>query len=153
MGAGNPLTSSSQKWRRAFNEVPASRYFRLSEVGFPIRCQKTVSSMARSSFRFGCPKILHRRSAQEIASRSLQSKVKARREKFFEIEINHDAAAGGNVSLRLGNRLMGGASRSDPLTSSFAPGKANVAADLEADRATSHHATEASRTAASRNLS
>ena len=34
-------------------------------------------------------------------------------EKFFEIKVNHDAVAFGNVSLRLGHRLMGGASRSE----------------------------------------
>src|ERR1700726_1589904 len=32
--------------------------------------------------------------------------------KFFEIKVNHDAVARGNVSLRLGDRLMSGASRS-----------------------------------------
>jgi hypothetical protein len=37
-------------------------------------------------------------------------------EKFFEIEVNHDAVARGNVSLRLGHRLMGGASRSEAVT-------------------------------------
>src|SRR4029077_6549163 len=34
-------------------------------------------------------------------------------EEFFEIKVNHDAVACGNVSLRLGYRLMGGASRSE----------------------------------------
>jgi hypothetical protein len=34
-------------------------------------------------------------------------------EKFFEIEVDHDAAAFGNVSLRLGHRLMSGTSRSE----------------------------------------
>jgi hypothetical protein len=34
-------------------------------------------------------------------------------EKFFEIKVNHDAVARGNVSLRLGHRLMSGASRSE----------------------------------------
>ena len=29
-------------------------------------------------------------------------------EKFFEIKVNHDAVAPGNVSLRLGHRLMSG---------------------------------------------
>src|SRR6266436_3609615 len=37
-------------------------------------------------------------------------------EEFFEIEVNHDAVARGNVLLRLGNRLMGGASRSEAVT-------------------------------------
>jgi hypothetical protein len=37
-------------------------------------------------------------------------------QKFFEIEVNHDAVAFGNVSLRLGHRLMGGASRSEAVT-------------------------------------
>src|SRR2546430_16142482 len=37
-------------------------------------------------------------------------------EKFFEIEVNHDAVARGNVSLRLRHRLMGGASRSEAVT-------------------------------------
>src|SRR5258708_30163546 len=32
-------------------------------------------------------------------------------EKFFEIKVNHDAVARGNVSLRLGHRLMSGTSR------------------------------------------
>src|ERR1700692_1730874 len=34
-------------------------------------------------------------------------------EKFFEIEVNHNAVARGNVSLRLGHRLMSGTSRSE----------------------------------------
>ena len=34
-------------------------------------------------------------------------------EKFFEIEVNHDAVARGNVLLRLGHRLMSGTSRSE----------------------------------------
>src|SRR5207253_2329410 len=34
-------------------------------------------------------------------------------EKFFEIKVNHDAVARGNILLRLGYRLMGGASRSE----------------------------------------
>ena len=33
-------------------------------------------------------------------------------EKFFEIKVNHDAVARGSVSLRLGDSLMSGASRS-----------------------------------------
>src|SRR5437667_5451817 len=37
-------------------------------------------------------------------------------EKFFEIKVNHDTVARGNVSLRLGHRLMGGASRSKAVT-------------------------------------
>src|SRR5229473_1970082 len=37
-------------------------------------------------------------------------------EKFFEIKVNHDVVARGNVSLRLGHRLMGGASRSEAVT-------------------------------------
>ena len=37
-------------------------------------------------------------------------------EKFFEIEVNHDAVALGNVALRLGHRLVGGASRSEAVT-------------------------------------
>jgi site-specific DNA recombinase len=37
-------------------------------------------------------------------------------EKFFEIKINHYAVALGNVLLRLGHRLMGGASRSEAVT-------------------------------------
>src|SRR5882762_348260 len=37
-------------------------------------------------------------------------------EKFLEIKVNHDAVARGNVSLRLGHRLMGGASRSEAVT-------------------------------------
>jgi hypothetical protein len=37
-------------------------------------------------------------------------------EEFFEIQVNHDAVARGNVSLRLGHRLMGGASRSEAVT-------------------------------------
>jgi hypothetical protein len=35
-------------------------------------------------------------------------------EKFFEIKVNDDAVARGNVLLRLGHGLMGGASRSEP---------------------------------------
>ena len=40
-------------------------------------------------------------------------------EKFFEIQVNHDAVAFGNVSLRLGHRLMGRArpARASPVTS------------------------------------
>ena len=34
-------------------------------------------------------------------------------EKFFEIKVNHDAVTRGNVSLRLGHRLMSGTSRSE----------------------------------------
>jgi len=37
-------------------------------------------------------------------------------EKFFEIKVNHNAVAFGNVSLRLGHRLMGRASRSEAVT-------------------------------------
>ena len=37
-------------------------------------------------------------------------------EKFFEIKVNYDAVARGNVSLRLGHCLMGGASRSEAVT-------------------------------------
>src|SRR5258708_1506928 len=37
-------------------------------------------------------------------------------EKFFEIKINDDVVARGNVWLRLGYRLMGGASRSEAVT-------------------------------------
>ena len=37
-------------------------------------------------------------------------------EKSFEIKVNHDIVARGNVSLRLGYRLMGGASRSEAVT-------------------------------------
>ena len=37
-------------------------------------------------------------------------------EKCFEIKVNHDVVARGNVSLRLGHRLMGGASRSEAVT-------------------------------------
>src|SRR6202521_907903 len=37
-------------------------------------------------------------------------------EKFFEIKVNYNAVARGNVSLRLGHRLMGGASRSEAVT-------------------------------------
>src|ERR1700747_2716692 len=37
-------------------------------------------------------------------------------EKFLEIKVNHDAVARGNVSLRLGHRLVGGASRSEAVT-------------------------------------
>src|SRR5260370_31753242 len=37
-------------------------------------------------------------------------------EKFFEIKVNHDVVARGNVSLRLGHRLIGGASRSEAVT-------------------------------------
>src|SRR5208282_2726943 len=49
-------------------------------------------------------------------------------EKFFEIEVNHHTVAFGNVSLRLGYRLMGGASRSEAVT---VPGKRRVPALLE----------------------
>src|ERR1700741_1987575 len=35
---------------------------------------------------------------------------------FLEIKVNHDAVARGNVSLRLGHRLVGGASRSEAVT-------------------------------------
>src|SRR5690349_12016056 len=37
-------------------------------------------------------------------------------EKFFEIKVNYDTVALGNVLLRLGHRLMGGASRSEAVT-------------------------------------
>ena len=37
-------------------------------------------------------------------------------EKFFQIKVNHNAVARGNVSLRLGHRLMGAASRSKAVT-------------------------------------
>jgi hypothetical protein len=37
-------------------------------------------------------------------------------EEFFEIEINHHAVALGDVSLCLGDRLMGGTSRSEAVT-------------------------------------
>src|SRR5215472_2184157 len=37
-------------------------------------------------------------------------------EKFFEIKVNHDTEARSNISLRLGHRLMGGASRSEAVT-------------------------------------
>jgi hypothetical protein len=60
-------------------------------VGFPYPLSENSFVHTTLLFSFGCPTILHRRSTQEIASRSLQSRVKARREKFFEIEINHDA--------------------------------------------------------------
>src|SRR6202022_1761769 len=49
-------------------------------------------------------------------------------EKFFEIKVNHDVVARGNVSLRLGHRLMGGASRSEAVT---VLGKCPVPALLE----------------------
>ena len=38
------------------------------------------------------------------------------RSKFFEIKVNHNAVARGNVSLRLGHRLMGRAFRSEAVT-------------------------------------
>ena len=37
-------------------------------------------------------------------------------EEFFEINVNDDAVARGNVLLRLGHRLMGGVSRSEAVT-------------------------------------
>jgi hypothetical protein len=37
-------------------------------------------------------------------------------EKFFEIKVNYEVVARGNVSLRLGHRLMSGASRSEAVT-------------------------------------
>jgi hypothetical protein len=37
-------------------------------------------------------------------------------QKFFEVKVNHDAVARGNVLLRLGYCLMGGASRSEAVT-------------------------------------
>ena len=37
-------------------------------------------------------------------------------EEFFEIKVNYDAVARGNVSLRLGYCLMGGAPRSEAVT-------------------------------------
>src|SRR6202022_2576096 len=37
-------------------------------------------------------------------------------QKFFEVKVNHDVVARGNVSLRVGHRLMGGASRSEAVT-------------------------------------
>jgi hypothetical protein len=37
-------------------------------------------------------------------------------EKFFEVEINDDVVALGDVSLRLGHRLMGRASRTESVT-------------------------------------
>jgi hypothetical protein len=49
-------------------------------------------------------------------------------EKFFEIKVNHNAVALGNVSLRLGHRLMGGASRSEAVT---VPRKRRVPSLLE----------------------
>jgi hypothetical protein len=49
-------------------------------------------------------------------------------EKFFEIKINYDVVARGNVSLRLGYRLMGGASRSEAVA---VPGKRRVPPLLE----------------------
>src|SRR5256886_2596705 len=49
-------------------------------------------------------------------------------EKFFEIKVNHYVVARGNVSLRLGHRLMGGASRSEAVT---VLGKCPVPALLE----------------------
>ena len=39
-----------------------------------------------------------------------------RSKNFFEIKVNHDAVARGNVLLRLGYCLMGGASRSEAVT-------------------------------------
>jgi site-specific DNA recombinase len=49
-------------------------------------------------------------------------------EKFFEIKINYDVVARGNVSLRLGYRLMGGASRSEAVA---VPGKRRIPPLLE----------------------
>ena len=49
-------------------------------------------------------------------------------EKFFEIKINYDVVARSNVSLRLGYRLMGGASRSEAVA---VPGKRRVPPLLE----------------------
>jgi hypothetical protein len=117
-------------WHRSFESGGAHSTRCLHHVtlgylrwDFPIRCQKTVSSMARSSFSFWMSYDLaspvHPRDRLAIAA--VQSKGEAR--KIFEIEINHDAVAGGNVSLRLGHRLMGGASRSDPLTSGVRRGR------------------------------
>ena len=37
-------------------------------------------------------------------------------EKFFEIKIDHDAVALGDVALRLGHRLVGGSARSEAVT-------------------------------------
>src|SRR6201987_2168871 len=45
-----------------------------------------------------------------------QGALCSRVQKFLEIKVNHDAVARGNVSLRLGHRLMGGASRSEAVT-------------------------------------
>src|SRR6516165_8256579 len=44
-------------------------------------------------------------------------------QEFFEIKVNHDVVARGNVLLRLGHGLMGGASRSEAVT---VPGKRRV---------------------------
>src|SRR3954451_5493382 len=49
-------------------------------------------------------------------------------EKFFEIKVNYDAVARGNVLLRLGYSLMSGASRSEAVT---VPGKPRVPAFLQ----------------------
>jgi len=49
-------------------------------------------------------------------------------EEFFEIKVNDDAVAFGNVLLRLGYCLMGGASRSEAVT---VPGKRRVPLILE----------------------
>ena len=49
-------------------------------------------------------------------------------EEFFEIKVDHDAVARGNVLLRLGHGLMGGASRSEAVT---VPGKCRVPAFLQ----------------------
>src|SRR5205085_3690064 len=49
-------------------------------------------------------------------------------EKFFEIKVNYDAVARGNVLLRLGYSLMSGASRSEAVT---VPGKRRVPAFLK----------------------
>ena len=44
-------------------------------------------------------------------------------EEFFEIKVNHNAVARGNIALRLGHRLMGRAPRSEAVTM---PGKRRV---------------------------
>jgi hypothetical protein len=49
-------------------------------------------------------------------------------EKFFEIKVNHNAVARGNVALRLGYCLMGRAPRSEAVT---VPGKRRVPAFLK----------------------
>ena len=49
-------------------------------------------------------------------------------EEFFEIEVNYDVVARGNVLLRVGYSLMGGASRSAAVT---VPGKRRVPALLK----------------------